>query len=96
MSDTTKPRTEYLRKRHIRKRYGDVTPRTVNRMMEDGRLPPPDFYSGRSPLWSERRLEEHERMLALKAEAARQLAARKAAEAAEKAAAAEFEKSAAA
>jgi hypothetical protein len=53
----------YLHRKQLADRYG-VVERTVDRMIEDGRLPPPDFVSKRSPLWSEETLERHERMLA--------------------------------
>ena len=50
----------FLRKRQVAARYG-VGVRTVERMRDDGRLPEPDFYSGRFPLWSDQLLEAHER-----------------------------------
>lgn len=47
----------YLRKAHVAWRYG-VDERTVPRMVEDGRLRPPDLYNGRFPLWDEDKLDE--------------------------------------
>jgi hypothetical protein len=50
----------YLRKKHLRRRYGDMTDRSIERMVKDGRLPPPDLYQGRIPLWAEDVLDEHD------------------------------------
>ena len=44
--NTGRPR-RYLRKRAVAERYG-VHERSVDRMKNDGRLPPPDFYNGRN------------------------------------------------
>lgn len=61
--DTTEPKKtnpkkpkKYLRKKHVAERY-DTTPRNVDRMAGDGRLPPPDLYIGQIPLWSEETLD---------------------------------------
>jgi hypothetical protein len=51
----------YLRKKGVAKRYGNVDVRTVERMVDDGRLPPPDLYSGRFPLWDENNLDAHDK-----------------------------------
>ena len=52
----------WLRKRHLRIRYGDITDRTIERMVKDGRLPPPEFpLSNKFPMWDEARLDEHDR-----------------------------------
>ena len=51
----------FLKKKDLARRYGGVTIRTIERMWEEGRLPPPDIYNGPSPLWSETSLEKHER-----------------------------------
>jgi predicted DNA-binding transcriptional regulator AlpA len=55
--------TKFLRKKAVSERY-DVTVRSVERMVEDGRLPPP-VYRGRMPLWSEADLDESDRAAAL-------------------------------
>ena len=39
--------TKFLRKRHLRERYAGVTDRTLERMVADGRLPPPEFPFGK-------------------------------------------------
>ena len=54
----------YLRKNAVAVRYS-TTPRNVERMVEDGRLPPPDFYNGRFPLWGEDKLDENDRRAAM-------------------------------
>jgi hypothetical protein len=51
----------YLRKKQVARRYGDVHERTIPRMVADGRLPPPDLFNGRFPLWSEDLLDAHDR-----------------------------------
>jgi hypothetical protein len=54
--------TKFLRKRHLRERYGDVTDRTLERMVQDGRLPPPEFpFANRIPAWREETLDAHDR-----------------------------------
>jgi hypothetical protein len=53
-------RKRYLRKRALADRY-DVDIRTVERMWHDGRIPPPDIWNGRFPMWSEETLELAER-----------------------------------
>jgi hypothetical protein len=55
---------KFLRKRAVAERYGDVNIRTVERMVEDGRLPPP-IYRGRFPLWDEDALDASDRAAAL-------------------------------
>jgi hypothetical protein len=55
----------YLRKRQVARRYGDVNERTVPRMVKDGRIPPPDLYNGRFPLWLEDNLDAHDRKAVL-------------------------------
>jgi hypothetical protein len=51
----------YLRKKAVAKRYGDMNERSIPRMVADGRLPPPDLYNGRFPLWAEDTLDAHDR-----------------------------------
>jgi hypothetical protein len=41
----------YLRKQQVAARY-QTTPRNIDRMAADGRIPEPDFYNGRTPLWA--------------------------------------------
>ena len=55
----SKPK-KYLRKRTLAARY-DTTPRNVDRMASDGRLPKPDLFMGRVPLWSEEKLDASDR-----------------------------------
>lgn len=54
----------YLRKAAVRMRYGGITSRTVERMVKDGRLPPPEYPTGKIPLWDEAKLELSERAAA--------------------------------
>ena len=53
----------FFRKRVVAERYG-VNQRTVDRMSEDGRLPPP-IYRGKFPLWDEDALDASDRAAAL-------------------------------
>jgi hypothetical protein len=56
----------WLRKRQVRERYGEVTDRTVERAVKDGRIPPPEFpFGNRIPYWSEEALEANERATAM-------------------------------
>jgi hypothetical protein len=50
----------FLRRKHLAERYS-ITERTVERMVKDGRLPPPDLYNGPFPLWDETSVEKAER-----------------------------------
>jgi hypothetical protein len=54
---------QYLRKSAVATRYG-VTPRNVERMAKDGRIPPPTIYMGRLPLWDQQTLDENDRAAA--------------------------------
>ena len=54
---------QYIRRRQLATRY-QVTTRTIDRMIEDGRLPPPDLYNGKAPLWSDEKIEANERAAA--------------------------------
>jgi hypothetical protein len=60
----------YLRKKGVAARYG-VDPRTVPRMVKDKRIPPPDLYNGRFPLWDEATLDASDREAAREAPARR-------------------------
>jgi predicted DNA-binding transcriptional regulator AlpA len=55
--------SKFLRKAAVAARYS-INPRTVERMIEDGRLPKP-VYRGRFPLWRESDLDESDRRLAV-------------------------------
>jgi hypothetical protein len=55
---------KYLRKRAVAERYGGISFRSVERMVSDGRLPPP-HYRGRFPLWPEDELDASDRAAAL-------------------------------
>jgi hypothetical protein len=59
----------YLRKKAVAKRYGNVHERSIPRMVEDGRIPPPTIFNGRFPLWDEAVLDAHDREVASKAPA---------------------------
>jgi excisionase family DNA binding protein len=54
---------KFLRKKAVADRYG-VTIRTVERMIDDGRLPKPQ-YRGRLPLFAEDELDASDRAAAL-------------------------------
>jgi hypothetical protein len=55
----------WLRKRQVAARYGDVCPRTIDRAVEDGRLPAPKFpFRNKVPYWTEDELDQHDRNLA--------------------------------
>lgn len=56
--------TKFLRKRAVAERYS-VNPRTVERMILDGRLPKPLYRGTRFPLWKESDLDESDRRLAV-------------------------------
>lgn len=54
---------QYLRKKQLAARY-QTTDRTIERMVDDGRIPSPDLYNGRFPLWDEAKLDENDRVAA--------------------------------
>jgi len=57
----------WLRKQQVRERYGDVCDRTLERAVNDGRLPPPSYpFNNKIPFWDEDVLEAHERTAVLK------------------------------
>jgi predicted DNA-binding transcriptional regulator AlpA len=58
----TKP-TKYLRMDAVAERYG-VVKRTIKRMAQDGRIPPPKMYQGPYPLWLESELDKSDRKAA--------------------------------
>src|SRR5262245_21806227 len=53
-----------FRKAQLCLRYGDVTDRTVDRMVEDFRIPKPDYLGSRIPTWGSEKLDRNDRMLA--------------------------------
>jgi predicted site-specific integrase-resolvase len=57
---------QYFRRYQLATRY-KVDPRTIDRMREDGRLPPPDLRNGKMPLWSDETIERNERQAAMRA-----------------------------
>jgi hypothetical protein len=51
----------WLRKRGVADRYS-VDIRTVDRMADDGRIPPPEYLPGsRLPMWAEDKLDANDR-----------------------------------
>jgi hypothetical protein len=65
----------YLRKRQLAQRYGNITLRSVERAVEAGRIPPPEYPCGeRTPLWDLEKLEANERAAAIRSGRARQIA----------------------
>jgi hypothetical protein len=54
----------WFRKKHLRARYGDICDRTIERMIKDHRLPPPEFpFGNRIPAWRDEVLDAHDRKL---------------------------------
>jgi hypothetical protein len=53
----------YLRKAQFAARYG-ITIRTLERMIDNGRLPKPDFFLGRLPVWSDEAIIANEKRAA--------------------------------
>jgi hypothetical protein len=60
----------YLRKNQVAARY-QTTPRNVDRMAADGRIPEPDFYNGKFPLWDTDRLDASDRAAAVRSQSSR-------------------------
>ena len=57
----------YLRKRSVRERYDNICNKTVERMVLDGRLPPPEYFGdSRIPFWDEEKLDENDRKATLR------------------------------
>jgi hypothetical protein len=61
MTDQAEPKTarKLLNSKSVRARYDDVSPRTLERWIVDGRIPAP-IRIGRLRFWDERKLEESE------------------------------------
>jgi hypothetical protein len=58
---------KYLRKRQLSERYGNITTRSIERAVVDGRLPAPEFpFGNHIPYWDEEKLEENERAAAIR------------------------------
>jgi predicted DNA-binding transcriptional regulator AlpA len=55
----------YLRPTQVAARYS-TTRRSVYRMVEDGRIPGPDIYNGRVPLWDTDALDAADRNATVK------------------------------
>ena len=52
----------FLRRRQVAQRYGDITLRSVDRAVAEGRIPAPEYPFGpHSALWDLQKLEENER-----------------------------------
>jgi hypothetical protein len=57
----------YLRKRQVAERYGGIALRSVERAAADGRIPAAEYPFGpNSPMWDLAKLEENERLAALR------------------------------
>jgi hypothetical protein len=54
----------YYGRLDLAKRY-KTTDRNIDLMWRAKKLPPPDMYRGRSPLWSDETLDEHDRAAAV-------------------------------
>ena len=53
---------KWLRTEAVCERYGDVVPRSIQRAVDAGRLPAPDYPLGNKvPFWDLEKLEEHDR-----------------------------------
>jgi len=57
----------YLRKQQVADRYS-TTPRNVERMSQDGRIPRPAFKNGRIPLWDSAELDASDRAAAMRSQ----------------------------
>ena len=57
---------KWLRKKHVRARYGDFSDRWVERAVKDQRLPPPEFpFGNKIPAWREDVLDARDRAVAI-------------------------------
>jgi hypothetical protein len=58
---------QWRTKRQVAQRYGNITPRSVERAVADGRLPAPDYPLGpHRPFWDLAKLEANERAAAIR------------------------------
>jgi hypothetical protein len=56
---------KWLRTAAVCARYGDVNPRSIQRAVDEGRLPPPEYpLENKIPFWDEEKLEKHDRGIA--------------------------------
>ena len=53
----------FYRKSQLAARYS-TSVRSIDRMVRDGRLPPPDMYMGPHPLWANESIEANEKRAA--------------------------------
>jgi hypothetical protein len=60
METANRPPRRYLRKDGVRERYGWRTTKSVDRAWKEERIPPPDLYQGKFPLWLEATLDAHD------------------------------------
>jgi hypothetical protein len=61
----------YLRKKAVRERYGNISNRTLKRLVDKGNLPPPHYpTNGKTPFWLEAELDAADRRNTTKATAA--------------------------
>jgi hypothetical protein len=55
---------KWLRTEAVCARYGNVVPRSIERAVQDGRLPAPEYpLSNKVPFWDEEKLDEHDRKI---------------------------------
>jgi hypothetical protein len=60
-----RPHVVWVRKRQVRARYGNCSDRTIDRMVEAGKLPPPQHpLRNKIPFWSLAELEASDRAAA--------------------------------
>jgi hypothetical protein len=68
---TSRKLKKLLRKRQVCERYGNVTPRTIERKVKDKTLPPPIYpFNNKIPFWDEDELDDHDRRAGFSREAA--------------------------
>jgi predicted DNA-binding transcriptional regulator AlpA len=65
MTATANKPTVWVRKRQVRERYGNCSDRTIDRMVDSGKLPPPQHPLGNKvPFWSEAELDASDKAAA--------------------------------
>lgn len=58
---------QFLRKRQVAERYGNIALRSVERAAKEGRIPPAEYPFGKhTPLWDLAKLEANERAAAIR------------------------------
>lgn len=55
------PKKRLINTRSVGQRYGGLNPRTIQRWVEQGVIPPPDQIINNRHYWDEDRLEQHDR-----------------------------------